>query len=44
MNQNNQDDDYYDDNEDDGKTPGPGAYYNPAKSTTFKIKEVPERL
>lgn len=25
-------------------TPGPGSYFNPATSTTFKVKKVPERL
>ena len=36
-------DDYYDE-EDDGTTPGPGAYFNPQTSTTFKSRQVPERL
>ena len=40
----NADDDYYEDEEDDGNTPGPGSYYNPKQSTTFKVKDVPERL
>lgn len=38
------DDDYYDDEEDEGQTPGPGQYFNHHTSTTFKIKNVPERL
>lgn len=38
-------DDYYDDEEEeDGRTPGPGSYFNPHTSTTFKVKPVPERL
>lgn len=36
--------DMYEDDDDDGQTPGPGAYYNPHRSTTFKVKDVPERL
>ena len=39
-----QEDDYYDDEEDDEQIPGPGSYFNPHQSTTFKIKAVPERL
>ena len=38
------DDDYYEDDEDDGMAPGPGSYFNPHTSTTFKVKNVPERL
>jgi hypothetical protein len=38
------DDDYYEDDDDDGTTPGPGQYWNPKASTTFKPKHVPERL
>lgn len=38
------DDDYYDEDDDEGPTPGPGAYWNPQSSTTFKVKSVPERL
>lgn len=38
------DDDYYEDDEDDGQAPGPGSYFNPRTSTTFKVKQVPERL
>ena len=37
-------DDYYEEDDDEGTTPGPGAYWNPTKSTTFKVKQVPERL
>lgn len=28
-------DDIFEDEDDEGFTPGPGAYYNPHKSTTF---------
>ena len=38
-----QDDDYYDEDDED-QPPGPGSYYNPHQSTTFKVKSVPERL
>ena len=38
------DDDEYYDEDDDGTTPGPGSYFNPQSSTTFKVKQVPERL
>jgi hypothetical protein len=31
------DEDYYDE-DDDGVTPGPGSYFNPQTSTTFKVK------
>lgn len=37
------DEDYYEE-EEDGVTPGPGSYFNPQTSTTFKVKSVPERL
>lgn len=37
------DDDYYDEDEDE-YAPGPGSYYNQHASTTFKVKNVPERL
>jgi hypothetical protein len=38
------DEDYFEDDDDDGITPGPGSYFNPKQSTTFKVKDVPERL
>jgi hypothetical protein len=37
------DEDYYDEDDED-YAPGPGSYYNPHQSTTFKVKQVPERL
>lgn len=30
--------DEYDEEDDDGTTPGPGAYFNPQTSTTFKMR------
>ena len=39
-----QDDDIYEDDDDEAQPPGPGAYFNPQLSTTFKVKPVPERL
>jgi hypothetical protein len=33
-----EDEDEYYDEEDDGITPGPGSYFNPQTSTTFKTK------
>lgn len=38
------DEDLYEDEDDEGMTPGPGAYFNPQQSTTFKVKPVPERM
>lgn len=38
------DQDLYDDEDDEDYAPGPGSYYNPHASTTFKVRQVPERL
>ena len=35
---NTTEDDYYDEDDDDGRTPGPGSYFNPKTSTTFTAK------
>ena len=43
-NRDDDDDEEYYDEEDDGVTPGPGSYLNPQNSTTFKVRQVPERL